>query len=59
LRRTAQKSGGDDEVSYYLGMDYFQLKRPADSKQALQRAVALNPTGKFATEAKLALAKLK
>jgi tetratricopeptide (TPR) repeat protein len=59
LRRSAQKSGGDDEVDYYLGMDYFQLKRPADSREALQRAVALNPAGKFAAEAKLTLAKLK
>jgi tetratricopeptide (TPR) repeat protein len=59
LRRTAEKSGGDDEVNYYLGMDYFQLKRPSDSKEALQRVVASNPSGKFAAEAKLVLAKLK
>ncbi len=59
LRRSAQNSGGDDEVNYYLGMDYFRLKRPNDSKKALQRAVSLNPSGKFAAEAKVVLAKLK
>ncbi len=59
LRRSTQKFDNDGELSYYLGMDYFQLKQPAESKKSLQRALALNVPPPLDGEAKRVLGQLK
>jgi tetratricopeptide (TPR) repeat protein len=60
LRESADKSSGDGEVLGCLGMDYFHLKQRPQSKQFLQRALALNNIpAPLANEARRALAELK
>jgi tetratricopeptide (TPR) repeat protein len=59
LRESMAKSKNDGELYYYLGMDYYQLKRTKDSKQALERALTLKIPDKLDTEAKRILAGLK
>jgi tetratricopeptide (TPR) repeat protein len=59
LRHSSQKFGSDGELFYYLGMDYYQLKQPNESKKSLQRAVALNVASPMAGEAKRVLGELK
>jgi tetratricopeptide (TPR) repeat protein len=59
LNQSVQINRDDAESFYYLGMDYYQLKRPADSKKALQRAVDLNLPANLATEARRVIATLK
>jgi tetratricopeptide (TPR) repeat protein len=59
LRRGGTLFSSDPEVNFYLGKDYLQLKRTNDCRQTLQRVVNLNPTSRFATEAKAELGKLK
>jgi tetratricopeptide (TPR) repeat protein len=59
LREGMAKSKDDGELYYYLGMDYNQLKRTKESKQALDRALTLKIPDKLATEAKRTLAGLK
>ncbi|HUD47947.1 MAG TPA: tetratricopeptide repeat protein [Candidatus Baltobacteraceae bacterium] len=59
LRDSARKFDNDGELSYYLGMDYYQLKQGADSKKSLQRALALNVPPPMAGEAKRVLGELK
>ena len=59
LLECAAKSKDDGELYYYLGMDYYQLKRTRDSKQALERALKLKIPDKLDTEAKRILAGLK
>jgi tetratricopeptide (TPR) repeat protein len=59
LNDSSRQFNNDAELFYYLGMDYYQLKRPADSKQTLRRALALNVPSPLAGEAKKVLGELK
>ena len=59
LRESMAQSKDDGELYYYLGMDYYQLKRTKESKQALDRALTLKIPDKLAAEAKRILAGLK
>ena len=42
LKEYAEKSGGDGDAFYYLGMDYYNLKQTNLCKQALTNALALH-----------------
>jgi tetratricopeptide (TPR) repeat protein len=55
LEETVAKSHDDGELYYYLGMDYYQLKRNREGKQALGRALALKISDTMAVEAKRVL----
>jgi tetratricopeptide (TPR) repeat protein len=59
LGESLAKSKDDGELYYYLGMDYYQLKRGKESKQAMERALALRIPDNLATDAKRILAGLK
>jgi len=59
LQESAAKTKDDGELYYYLGMDYYQLKRTRESKQALEQALTLKIPDKLAAEAKRILAGLK
>jgi tetratricopeptide (TPR) repeat protein len=59
LRETDDQSGKDGEVSFYLGMDYFKLKQPSQSKLALQRALDLRVPDILAAQARRTLIELK
>ncbi|HEY3856240.1 MAG TPA: tetratricopeptide repeat protein [Verrucomicrobiae bacterium] len=59
LRQNAQKLDSDGELSYYLGMDYYNLKQTKESKQYLKKAVALNVPAPMVDDAKKVLAELK
>ena len=59
LQETLTRSKNDGELYYYLGMDYYQLKRGSESKKALGRALALNLPDKLAVEARRTVAELK
>jgi uncharacterized protein HemY len=59
LKQSLQTRKDDGELLYYLGMAQYQLKAKAESKAALQHALALNLDPKLASEAKRVLAELK
>jgi len=59
LQDSSQTLNNDGEVFYFLGMSQYQLKRTGQAKQALQRAVALNVSSKYADDAKKVLLELK
>jgi putative PEP-CTERM system TPR-repeat lipoprotein len=59
LKQSLQTRKNDGELLYYLGMAQYQLKAKAESKAALQQALALNIQPKLAGEAKRVLAELK
>jgi len=59
LRDTADKTSKDGEVSFYLGMDYYKLKQPSQSKLALQRALDLRVPDILAAQARRTLFELK
>jgi tetratricopeptide (TPR) repeat protein len=59
LQESVANGGNDGQIYYYLGMDYFQLKRNTESKQTLERALALNIPDKMAADARKTLASLK
>ncbi len=59
LSESARKADGDAEALYYLGMAQYQLKQRAQSKETLQRALALNVQPALADEARRALKELK
>ena len=52
-------ASADGKSYYYLGMAQFKLKRLAESKSALQQAVAKNLPNPLADEAKRTLAQIK
>jgi tetratricopeptide (TPR) repeat protein len=56
LRNASTKLPDDADLLYYLGMSHYQLKQYSETKIALQRALSLNLSGKFAAEASRALA---
>jgi tetratricopeptide (TPR) repeat protein len=59
LRHRSEKNTNDGELCYYLGMDYYQLKQPNESRKYLKQAVALNVPSPMAGEAAKVLAELK
>ncbi len=59
LSESARQITKDPELMYYLGMAQYRLKHNAESKAALQQALALNLSGVPATEARKTLAELK
>jgi tetratricopeptide (TPR) repeat protein len=59
LQEGMAKSGEDGVLDFYLGMDYYQLKRNADSRNALGRALGFKIPDPMAAEAKKTLAALK
>jgi exosortase C (VPDSG-CTERM-specific) len=59
LSDSARNAESDAEMLYYLGMAQYRLKQRAQSKETLQRALALNMPAKFAAEARRTLAELK
>jgi len=59
LSESARKAESDGEALGYLGMAQYRLKQTAQSKQSLQRALALNIPANLATEARKALTDLK
>jgi tetratricopeptide (TPR) repeat protein len=59
LREGMAATKDDGELYYYLGMDYYQLKRARESQQALERAIALKIPDTQAAEAKRILAGMK
>jgi tetratricopeptide (TPR) repeat protein len=58
LRESARQRHSDPEVFYYLGLAHYRLKQLAESKQALQQAVALNVASPMAQEANRILAEI-
>ena len=56
LRRASTKLEDDGDLLYYLGMAHYQLKQYPETKIALQHALSLNLSVKFANEARRALA---
>jgi len=59
LNQSLQTRKNDAELLFYLGMAQYQLKAKAESKAALQQALALNVQAKLAAEAKRVLSELK
>jgi tetratricopeptide (TPR) repeat protein len=59
LGESAGKRKEDAVLQYYLGMAQYRLKKRAESKEALQRALDLNLKADLATEARRTLAELK
>jgi Flp pilus assembly protein TadD len=59
LRQYAEKSTNDAEVFFDLGMDYYKLKRPKDSKQALEHALDLGVADNMAVQGRTVLKELK
>jgi len=59
LTELAPARSDDAELLYYLGMAQYQLKQPKESKQTLQRALALNVEPKLAEQARRVLIELK
>ncbi len=59
LNEALRQRPDEAEWQYYLGMTHYRLKQPAQSKPALQKAVALKLRGELATEANRVLAELK
>src|SRR6185437_13345884 len=58
LNQSADGGSANGSTLYYLGMAYYQLKDIRQSRNVLQRAVALNLPHPFADEAKRVLAEL-
>jgi tetratricopeptide (TPR) repeat protein len=56
LQKAAARLENDSDLLYYLGMAHYRLKQYAETKVALQQALRLNLSGKFADEASRALA---
>jgi predicted Zn-dependent protease len=59
LKDSALKLNSDPELYYFLGSAQFHLKQMTDSKTSLQKALALNLSGKQADAAKQMLSQIK
>jgi tetratricopeptide (TPR) repeat protein len=60
LQDSSQTFNSDGELFYFLGMSDYKLNKPsATTKQALQKALALNVSSKYADDAKKVLQELK
>jgi Flp pilus assembly protein TadD len=55
LKQVAEKRKDDPDLLYYLGMAYYQLKRPEEAEGPLQRALGLNLAPNLADEARRVL----
>jgi tetratricopeptide (TPR) repeat protein len=55
LDQGARKKGDDAELFWYLGMDYYELKQPAEAKKALKQALDLKLPAKLDGEARRVL----
>jgi uncharacterized protein HemY len=58
LKESSQKLNNDAETLFYLGMAQYRLKRLEESKQTLQKALALNLSPQLAEQARRVLAEL-
>jgi tetratricopeptide (TPR) repeat protein len=56
LGKASTKLADDADLLYFPGMSYYQLKQYSETKTALQHALSLNLSGKFADEATRVLA---
>ncbi|HNU53282.1 MAG TPA: tetratricopeptide repeat protein [Verrucomicrobiota bacterium] len=59
LKESARKRANDAELSFYLGMSHYRLDQKAESRQALQGALALKVRDDLAREAQRVLQELK
>ena len=59
LELSIQKDKSDPTVFYHLGMTYLKLDEAAKARQALEKALAMNPNFEGAAEAKGALSAMK
>jgi tetratricopeptide (TPR) repeat protein len=59
LLEASERSRNDGEVFYYLGMDYYKLNQPRQSKQSLQRALTMRLSETSETQARRVLSELK
>jgi tetratricopeptide (TPR) repeat protein len=59
LKESHARRSDDPDLLCFLGMAHYQLKHPTESKEALTRALALDPNGSAAPEARKLLAKLQ
>ena len=59
LQESSQTLNSDGELYYYLGMAQYQLKKTQPSKAALQRALMLNVSSKYAEDAKKTLQQMQ
>ena len=59
LQESAKKRPLDAESLYYLGMAYWQAKQPAESENALQRALTAGLREPLSTDAKRVLTQLR
>jgi uncharacterized protein HemY len=59
LEQSVRQRADDAEIFYFLGMARYRLNQRIQSKEKLQRALALNSAAEFAEEAKRILQELK
>jgi tetratricopeptide (TPR) repeat protein len=59
LTEASQKETADGATWYYVGMSQYHLKQTKESKEALQRALAMNVPTPLAEEARRVLKELK
>ena len=59
LRESSRGKPGDEETFYVLGKAHYNLREKGDSRDALKRALELNPNAPFATDAKRMMGELK
>ena len=55
LDQGVRKKRDDAELFWYLGMDYYELKQPAEAKKALKQALDLKLPAKLDGEARRVL----
>lgn len=58
LKEASRLHSTDASLFFHLGMSHARLKQPAEGKQALRRALELDPNASFAAEARNVLATL-
>jgi tetratricopeptide (TPR) repeat protein len=59
LELSVARDKSDPTVFFHLGMTYVQIGEPAKARQALEKALAMNPNFEGAADAKSALNALK
>jgi Flp pilus assembly protein TadD len=59
LKESVTRGQANADAHFQLGMACMELKRVPEARENLNKALTLNPNGKFATQAKEALAQLK
>jgi len=58
LKEASRQRSTDATLFFHLGMAHLRLKQAAEGRQALSRALELDPNASFAAEARKALADL-